>query len=66
MSDELDFKITGMLVSSRGQLVAYLTYALDEVAFYSEESAALLRMAIADLEAASARDRAGDPVHKLS
>ncbi len=50
--------------TTREQLVAYLTYAVDEVAFYSGSSALLLRMAISDLEAGSAH--AGDAVHKLS
>jgi hypothetical protein len=51
--------------ATREQLVAYLTYAVDEVAFYSESGALLLRMAISDLEA-EARPTHSDAVHKLS
>jgi hypothetical protein len=52
--------------TTREQLVAYLTYAVDEVAFYSETSALLLRMAISDLQGEKGPAPSGKPVHKLS
>ncbi len=52
--------------ATREQLVAYLAYAVDEVAFYSGSSALLLRMAISDLEAESAPAHSGHAMHKLS
>ena len=52
--------------ATRKQLVAYLAYAVDEVAFYSGSSALLLRMAISDLEAESAPAHSEHAMHKLS
>jgi len=52
--------------ATREQLVAFLTYAVDEVAYYSGSSALLLRMAISDLETEPGSAHRGDAVHKLS
>jgi hypothetical protein len=54
-----------MLVD-RHQLVAYLAYAIDEVAVFSETSASLLRMAIADLAESPPDLQPYEPMHKLS
>lgn len=51
---------------NRDQLVAYLAYAIDEVALYSRTGASLLEMAIATLEEELPDRPPRQPVHKLS
>jgi hypothetical protein len=69
MSDEPGAKFAGFSFTmpvERDQLIAYLEYALDEVAALSERSALLLRMVIAELEETPSQDQHREPVHKLS
>jgi hypothetical protein len=50
----------------REQLIAYLAYAVDEVAVFSQTSALLVRMAIMDLEWEPAPSGDDRPEHKPS
>jgi len=69
MSEKPASNVVDLLVNmpvERAQLVAYLEYAIVEVAAFSEMSAFLLRMAIAELEKNPATDASSEPVHKYS
>jgi hypothetical protein len=69
MTQKPDSKLISIPVTTiadRSQLIAYLKYAVDEVATYSETSASLLLMAITDLEESPPRLQAREPFQKHS
>jgi hypothetical protein len=69
MSEKPVSNVVGIPVNvpvERAQLVAYLEYAVEEVAAFSDMSALLLRMAIAELRNTPAAEANSEPVHKYS